>query len=311
MAPPPPPSINLLRALRALTAVRPILPIHSRRSLSYKPSTIHTPAYTRQHIFHRKLHLPSAIFNYHPSQILSRDRLRNPTLPSPLSQRPKPTLPAPSILPSPHLLARRFHTSRQTLASDPPPPPPSGLANAPSAPTSLTRGPISKEATQTNFSTMDMLSSAPAPASSIDACLSTGFHLSNGVKIHNAGVLIVSGEAFAWTPWATSTSSSSKTLLNAHGQWNANGVDDSDAGGGWGLLDLVWPKPDLLILGLGPQMYPLAAGTRKCLHGLGIRVEVQDTRNAAAQYNLLATERGVGSVATALIPVGWREGRGL
>lgn len=56
-------------------------------------------------------------------------------------------------------------------------------------------------------------------------------------------------------------------------------------------------------------MVPVAPGTRKFLAGLGVRVDVQDTRNAAAQFNLLATERGVGSVAAALVPVGWREGR--
>jgi NADH dehydrogenase [ubiquinone] 1 alpha subcomplex assembly factor 3 len=56
-------------------------------------------------------------------------------------------------------------------------------------------------------------------------------------------------------------------------------------------------------------MYPVAPETRAHLNALGISVEVQDTRNAAAQFNLLATERGVGNVAAALIPLGWREGR--
>jgi NADH dehydrogenase [ubiquinone] 1 alpha subcomplex assembly factor 3 len=66
---------------------------------------------------------------------------------------------------------------------------------------------------------------------------------------------------------------------------------------------------DLLIIGTGPRMAPIAPAVRKYLNNLGIRLEVQDTRNAAAQFNLLATERGVGQVAAAMIPVGWREGR--
>ena len=66
---------------------------------------------------------------------------------------------------------------------------------------------------------------------------------------------------------------------------------------------------DLLILGLGPSMYPIAPETRQYINSLGIRIDVQDTRNAAAQFNLLATERGVGNVACALIPIGWREPR--
>ncbi len=53
----------------------------------------------------------------------------------------------------------------------------------------------------------------------------------------------------------------------------------------------------------------IAPETRRYINGLGIRVDVQDTRNAAAQFNLLATERGVGNVAAALIPIGWREPR--
>lgn len=63
---------------------------------------------------------------------------------------------------------------------------------------------------------------------------------------------------------------------------------------------------DLLILGMGASMLPLSPETKRQINSLGIRVEVQDTRNAAAQFNLLATERGVSEVAAALIPTGWR-----
>lgn len=36
-----------------------------------------------------------------------------------------------------------------------------------------------------------------------------------------------------------------------------------------------------------------------------MRLEVLDTRNAASQFNLLATERGVQEIAAALVPVGF------
>jgi NADH dehydrogenase [ubiquinone] 1 alpha subcomplex assembly factor 3 len=58
-------------------------------------------------------------------------------------------------------------------------------------------------------------------------------------------------------------------------------------------------------------MMPLSPLTRRAINELGIQVELQDTRNAAAQFNLLATERGVGTVAAAMIPMGWREGKGV
>lgn len=58
-------------------------------------------------------------------------------------------------------------------------------------------------------------------------------------------------------------------------------------------------------------MRPLSPETRRMISEMGVRVEVLDTRNAAAMYNMLATERGVGEVAAALVPVGWVEGVGI
>lgn len=72
------------------------------------------------------------------------------------------------------------------------------------------------------------------------------------------------------------------------------------------MLTVCLPILDLLILGLGASVYPISPETRRQINLLGIRIEVQDTRNAAAQFNLLATERGVQEVAAALIPLGWK-----
>lgn len=68
---------------------------------------------------------------------------------------------------------------------------------------------------------------------------------------------------------------------------------------------------DLLVIGVGKTNMPLSPRTRQHLTQLGMRVEMLDTRNAAAQFNLLATERGVSDVAAALIPIGWEEGSGV
>lgn len=67
---------------------------------------------------------------------------------------------------------------------------------------------------------------------------------------------------------------------------------------------------DLLVIGVGPSIMPLAPATRRMISELGMRIELLDTRNAAAQFNLLATERGVANVAAALIPIGWKDGVG-
>ncbi|KAL6714145.1 hypothetical protein ACLMJK_008639 [Lecanora helva] len=226
---------------------------------------------------------------------------------------PPPSLPllchlrsTPTILhlhPHPQPL-RLSHAPLRTLTTSPSTHLPSSTSSSPHK--TPDRGPPSTETTQTSFPTMDVFTHAPAPTASIDACTSDGFHLDNGVKIGGgSGLLLVQGEAFAWRPWEISGVGGGRKggLVNQRGQWS---VGDE---GAWGLLGLVWPKPDLLILGLGPRMMPLAPETRGFINGLGIRVDVQDTRNAAAQFNLLATERGVGNVAAALVPLEWREGR--
>lgn len=61
----------------------------------------------------------------------------------------------------------------------------------------------------------------------------------------------------------------------------------------------------MLILGMGASICPLSPETKRHINSLGIRVDIQDTRNAAAQFNLLATERGVTEIAAAMIPIGW------
>ncbi|KAI4183231.1 MAG: hypothetical protein L6R41_005504 [Letrouitia leprolyta] len=177
-----------------------------------------------------------------------------------------------------------------------------------SAPATTNRGPTSTEDTQTDFSIMNVLSNTPAPTTSIDACLPHGFHLDNGVKISGgSGCLLLSGEAFGWKPWEAEggpqNSQGKKQMLNSKGQWEVGEQ-------AWGLLRVVWPKPDLLILGVGAKMVPISERVRRCINELGVRVEVGDTRNAAAQFNLLATERGTGEVAAALVPIGWREPAG-
>ncbi|QSZ29334.1 hypothetical protein DSL72_003848 [Monilinia vaccinii-corymbosi] len=174
------------------------------------------------------------------------------------------------------------------------------------------RGPPSSETTQTDFGTLDVLGNTPPPSTSIDACLSDGFHLNSGLKVggdgrfikgkgwtKGSGVLLVAGEAFGWRPWVHDggEADAERGLVNGKGQFEVG--DEA-----WGILSCVWPRPDILILGLGKEMRPISPKTRAFINGLGIQIEIADTRNAAAQFNLLATERGVNSVAAALVPIG-------
>ncbi|KAM3081988.1 hypothetical protein ACMFMG_004448 [Clarireedia jacksonii] len=185
-----------------------------------------------------------------------------------------------------------LHQRRPSQSPYPSRPPHRPHATSSRPPPTTYRGPASSETTQTDFASLDVLGNTPAPSTSIDACLSDGFHLNSGVKITDGdGVLLLGGEAFAWRPWLAAEGKG-EGMVNGKGQWEVGEQ-------AWGLLGCVWPRP-----GLGKEMRPLSPTTRAYINGLGIRIDIQDTRNAAAQFNLLATERGVGSVAAALVPIG-------
>lgn len=152
---------------------------------------------------------------------------------------------------------------------------------------------------------MDILttSGVAVPATAIDACTHDGFHLNNGTQTHSGmGVMLLDGETFVWTPWDTSASTAGgfSTFLSKRGTIT---FPPSSLG----ILGLLYPKPDLLILGTGEKLWMLSKETRKYIfEDLGIKVDVMDTPNAAAAYNLLSTERGVDQVAALMIPIGFR-----
>lgn len=155
-----------------------------------------------------------------------RQTLRTPHPPSPLTLRHHARLP--------RLSSSQIRISPST--------PFRGLS---SAPKSVDRGPASKEETQTDFGSLNVLGSSPPPTTAIDACLSDGFHLDNGLKISGGdGCLLLGGEAFSWRPWLAGEragTSAKGRMINRKGQWDVG----KEA---WGLLDLVWPKPGETVL---------------------------------------------------------------
>lgn len=107
-------------------------------------------------------------------------------------------------------------------------------------PKTADRGPASKEDTQTDFGTLNVLGNTPAPTTAIDACLDDGFHLDNGLKISGGcGCILVSGEAFSWRPWEAggrAVGAQKGRMTNKKGQWDVEREV-------WGVLELIWPKP--------------------------------------------------------------------
>lgn len=165
-------------------------------------------------------------------------------------------------------------------------------------PKSHDRGPASTEDTQTDFGALDVLRNTKIPATNIDACTTKGFHLNNGTKTDDgSGILLLGGEAFRWRPWGPD-----KTVGGLLSRTGVLNVEKEM----FGLLDVLYPKPDLLIIGTGDKLWMLSPQTRQYLESIGIRVEMQDTANAASTYNLLATERGVEEVGAAMLPIGFK-----
>ena len=210
---------------------------------------------------------------------------------------------------TPSIHSHSFHTSHQHA-----------YATTPSSPTQRPlrspkthdRGPTSKETTQTDFSAMDIFntSNVNVPATSIDACTTDGFHLDNGIKTANGdGVLLLGGEAFVWRPWLTKAGGAGAGLANANANTllSANGIL-SFPQPSLTLLTLLHPRPDLLLIGTGGKTWMLSPETRQFFASLGIRVDVMDTGNASAAYNLLARERGTeggSGVGGLFLPMGW------
>jgi hypothetical protein len=207
---------------------------------------------------------------------------------APRAARAAPTLAAAAAaFSSPSTTTRRHLTTSPLLRKAPTtrqqqPPPPSTLSATP----------------PTDFASLNVLGDTQAPATSIEsATRAGGFYMNNGTRVGAGdGVLLIAGEVFRWRPWeGQGGGGGAQDCVNELGQFEV----PKEA---FGVLDLLWPKPDLIVLGVGPTMRPLAPATRDHLASLGLRVEVLDDRNARAQYNLLATERGQDVIAAALMP---------
>ncbi|KAE8221147.1 hypothetical protein CF319_g5445 [Tilletia indica] len=73
-----------------------------------------------------------------------------------------------------------------------------------------------------------------------------------------------------------------------------------EEGAVWKALELVQPRPEILVFGTGRTVLPLPQNIKSYLNSLGVQVDVQNTRAACSTFNLLIEEgRRVGA---ALLP---------
>ncbi|KAL0095869.1 NADH dehydrogenase 1 alpha subcomplex assembly factor 3 [Phycomyces blakesleeanus] len=115
-----------------------------------------------------------------------------------------------------------------------------------------------------------------------------GFVLSNNAKVEEPMILL-NGSAFLWRV-------PQETDVLPMQNW------DLDV---FKIFEVVTPKPELIMFGTGKHFAPMPAKVRQYFYKLGIQVDVMNTKNAAATYNVLAEEGR--RVAAALLPLGRRD----
>ena len=88
-----------------------------------------------------------------------------------------------------------------------------------------------------------------------------GLTLSDGTRIRTAA-LFINDVAFLWHP---------PPLADADLRWTGWTPDDFAA------LEIVEPRPDVLVVGTGPTLVPMPSNLRAYLSSLGVAVDIQDT----------------------------------
>ncbi|ODV84823.1 hypothetical protein CANARDRAFT_23815 [[Candida] arabinofermentans NRRL YB-2248] len=68
------------------------------------------------------------------------------------------------------------------------------------------------------------------------------------------------------------------------------------------LLNVLYPKPELIVIGLGKKSRLLSTSSRESFNKLGIKLEISDTKNSVLNFDLLATERGSNLIGGIILP---------
>ncbi|KAK7032056.1 hypothetical protein VNI00_013425 [Paramarasmius palmivorus] len=132
-------------------------------------------------------------------------------------------------------------------------------------------------------------SDLPPPPVQVTRVDEGGIHLADGLVV-NGGCVFLEGEVFLWDVAGA-----------GEGEWKKEWFE---------VFEAVKPRPEILLLGTGKTLTnPSSASLKEVkdyLAGLGIQVDVLDTKNACSYYNLLAEEgRRVGAALMPFVGKGW------
>jgi NADH dehydrogenase [ubiquinone] 1 alpha subcomplex assembly factor 3 len=140
----------------------------------------------------------------------------------------------------------------------------------------------------------NLLADDSPPAVQVSSISESGIQLADGLVIPGACVFL-EGKVFLWDMPEINVKSKVKEE-----RWR-----------GWAeerfqLLDVVTPRPEMLLLGTGKTLVQPPPFLRSYLSSLGIQLDVMDTRNACSTYNILIEEgRRVAAALLPLTPYSW------
>lgn len=125
------------------------------------------------------------------------------------------------------------------------------------------------------------------PINYIESVKDNGFYLSNNylitspdLKGNKIGLLLIHSETFEIELNEENQS------VNIENDWYVTFNNELLK-----IFELIHPKPEILVIGLGKKSRMLSIENRKILTNLGIQLEISDSNNAAQIFDLLATER--------------------
>ncbi|SGY67355.1 BQ5605_C004g02768 [Microbotryum silenes-dioicae] len=148
-------------------------------------------------------------------------------------------------------------------------------------------------ATADQFVNIIQADAARALASIKSLTPSAGFTLTDGLVVPSP-ILILDGVVFLWDVGPPNPQTMS---------WEGWNLDKLRA------FEIVTPRPEILLVGTGKTGLLPPPAFKKYLNGLGIQVDVLDSRNACATYNLLSEEgRRVGAALYPLTELSARTG---
>ncbi|OLY84023.1 NADH dehydrogenase [ubiquinone] 1 alpha subcomplex assembly factor 3 [Smittium mucronatum] len=179
--------------------------------------------------------------------------------------------------------SRSWYTSESKLSHTKNPPP--GLAtNQGEYPSTLKPAQI-----KSDFDTLQNMFVYDTQSLSIAKDYLHSFKLSDSRTVPGS-LVIVENVAFQWTPQINANGSESSNSLS-----EAENIDGKSLMSQMGeenlrILEVVTPKPEILVFGTGRKLLQLSAEARKYILKQGIKLEVSNTRNACGTYNILLEE---------------------